>query len=114
MVLDRLNIMSLLPDIDEEGQLILDKDEKKFLSDKTPYPVKKARLKEMIERIKAKKVEEGIIEESLALDNSQDLNNMGHKEITPDFSDSPFADRAPIVEEVEDNEPEEDEETTQE
>lgn len=81
--------MSLLPDIDENGQLILSKEEKKVITN----PEKKAKLKERLEMMKAKKLEESFVkaDESMA-----DLNNMGHKEITPDFEDSPFADRVPL------------------
>ena len=102
--------MSLLPEIGPNGEFVYSKDDlllkqrydKNFIA-----PERKAKFKEELERIKAKHLEKDLqeVDEKMG-----DLNNMGHKKVTPDFEDSPHADRQPIVVEEDVVEAEEDEE----
>jgi len=95
--------MNLLPDIDENGQLILEKEDRKLLTVVPTMRERRSTLKQRIEEIKARKVDEEI-------KRSEELNNDGHKEVTPDFEDSPHADRVPLVEENEEAEEEKEDE----
>lgn len=74
--------MNLLPDIGPNGEFIYSSDD---LALQKRYP----KFKEELEKLKIK-ADEASLEE---------LNNMGHKKITPDFEDSPFADRQPKINE---------------
>lgn len=71
--------MSLLPEI-KDGKLEIEEPK---------LSVSEAVAQFKMRHAKPKKSEEDSLEE---------LNNMGHKEITEDFEDSPHADRQPIKE----------------
>ncbi len=81
--------MSLLPEI-IDGKLILSQEETKIITNRTVSPELKAKLKERLERIKAKKLEQDL---KKADEVAGEFNNLGHAEVTEDFSDSPHADR---------------------
>lgn len=91
--------MNLLPEI-ENGELMMSKEQRKFLG-LTGNIIPEARrslLKENLEKIKAKKLEEELKNADAVM---AELNNDGRKEVTADFEDSPFADRQPITPENE-------------
>lgn len=94
--------MGYLPDL-IDGKIDmsqLDAAEKKLVKKGFSYstisPEKKRKLREEIERIKARKLENEL---KNADRHMAEINNDGRKEVSEDFSDSPFADREPIKEE---------------
>lgn len=99
--------MGYLPDIDEKGQLILTKEERKVISMNTIDPEKKKKLAEYFAKKKAK----ADVEELKKVDGElAKLNNEGRKEVTEDFEDSPHADREPIKNEDDEEDTTEEEE----
>ena len=108
--------MGLLPDIGPNGEVIYSKEDllirKQMMGDNFIDPERKRILRENMERIKAKHLEKEIQDVDKKMG---DLNNMGHRKVTPDFEDSPFADRQPIAPEVEEDvEPEAEEDEDEE
>lgn len=78
--------MSLLPEI-TQGQLVLDRDEKKIIA--APINTeRKRKLKEALAFIRMNKYKSRGVDSIM-----EELNNMGHNKVAEDFSDSPFADR---------------------
>lgn len=97
--------MGLLPDI-IEGKLDLDSEQKKELKKYHNSMIPLEKRKKLAEHIGRLKARQAVKDAENADKNLGELNNEGHAEITADFSDSPFADRAEEA-------PEEEEESTQ-
>lgn len=83
--------MDLLPEI-IDGKIIESAEDKHFkkFSNKLISADRKKKLHEALSEIKARRYKR----KGEEVDNDlSELNNLGHNEVTEDFSDSPFADR---------------------
>lgn len=87
--------MGLLPDI-VDGELVMTKEERKMYGNALISPERKRKFAELMNATKARHVAKEV-------ERAAELNNLGHKEVTEDFEDSPHADREPLTDEEEES-----------